>query len=323
MILALVEHSNGTPNGPSFEMLGLAGTLAARTGAPLAAAVFGGDPAALADSLKAHGVGSLIQVQHPRLEDYAPDAWARALGQLAESRGAGAVLAAGTDVGNEVLARLGAGLNLPMAANCIEVEPGERYRLRRTRWGGSLYEEAWLPGEPKLLTVAPHILEISENPAQNPPVVETFTPNLEDGDFLVRVTSRIEPESGISLGDAPVVVGGGRGVGSTEGFAPLEELAALLGGVVGGSRVATNLGWRPHADQIGQTGTRISPDIYLACGISGATQHWVGCMGSKTILAINNDPEAPMVAKADYAVIGDLHEIVPAICAEIKKARGG
>jgi electron transfer flavoprotein alpha subunit len=127
----------------------------------------------------------------------------------------------------------------------------------------------------------------------------------------------------VSLTDARVVVGGGRGVGSTEGFESLDELAALLGGAVGCSRAVTNEGWRPHADQIGQTGARVAPDIYIACGISGAIQHVVGCKGSKSILAINTDPEAPIIAKADYAVIGDLHQIVPAVSEEIRKLKGG
>jgi electron transfer flavoprotein alpha subunit len=127
----------------------------------------------------------------------------------------------------------------------------------------------------------------------------------------------------VSLAEARVVVGGGRGVGSAEGFKPLEELADLLGGTVGCSRAVTSLGWRPHADQVGQTGTRIAPEIYIACGVSGATQHMVGAKGSKRILAINTDPEAPIVAKATYAIIGDLHEIVPALNAEIRKVRAG
>ena len=118
-------------------------------------------------------------------------------------------------------------------------------------------------------------------------------------------------------------MGGGRGVGSAEAFAPLEELAAELGGVVGCSRAVTNNGWRNHTDQVGQTGTRIAPDLYMACGISGAIQHWVGAMASKKILAINTDREANMVTKADYAVIGDLHKVVPAITAEIRRRRGG
>ncbi|MER3411813.1 MAG: hypothetical protein C4305_05575, partial [Thermoleophilia bacterium] len=119
-----------------------------------------------------------------------------------------------------------------------------------------------------------------------------------------------------------LVVSGGRGVGSAEGFAVIEELASLLGGAVGCSRAVTSAGWRPHRDQVGQTGTKIAPDLYIACGISGATQHMAGCKGAKRILAINSDPEAPILASADYAVIGDLHEIVPAISAEIRRVQG-
>ena len=128
-----------------------------------------------------------------------------------------------------------------------------------------------------------------------------------------QITDRDVVEGGLTLATAPVVVGGGRGVGSAEGFEVLEELAAKLGGVVGCSRAVTNNGWRPHSDQVGQTGTRIAPQLYIACGISGAIQHWVGAKGAKKILAINTDPQANMVVKADYAVIGDLFEIVPAI----------
>ena len=137
---------------------------------------------------------------------------------------------------------------------------------------------------------------------------------MSDKDFRVQVNEIEEPDSDkISLSDARLVVGGGRGVGSAEGFASIEALAERLGGAVGASRAVTNLGWRSHADQVGQTGTRIAADLYIACGISGAIQHMVGCKGAKKLLAINTDPDAPIVAKADYAVIGDLHEVVPAI----------
>jgi electron transfer flavoprotein alpha subunit len=151
--------------------------------------------------------------------------------------------------------------------------------------------------------------------------IEVASPELGDA---VRVTDHVAPdaEGKISLADAKVVVSGGRGVGSSEGFAILEELAALLGGAVGCSRVVTSAGWRPHTDQVGQTGTKVSPDLYIACGISGATQHIAGCKGAKAMLAINDDPEATIFAHADYAVIGNLHEIVPAITAELRKVRG-
>jgi len=127
---------------------------------------------------------------------------------------------------------------------------------------------------------------------------------------------------GVSLTDADVVVSGGRGVGSAKGFSIIEELAELLGGAVGCSRAVTSAGWRPHSDQVGQTGSKVSPEIYIACGISGATQHMAGVKGAKRLLAINPDGEASIFAGADYAVIGDLHEVVPAISAEIRKARG-
>jgi electron transfer flavoprotein alpha subunit len=141
--------------------------------------------------------------------------------------------------------------------------------------------------------------------------------------MVVRVVDRVaDSGGGVSLADAPVVVSGGRGVGSAEGFAPIEELAGLLGGVVGCSRAVTMAGWRPHTDQVGQTGTKIAPELYIPCGISGATQHMAGCKGAKKLLAINSDPEAPIMANADYAVVGDVLEIVPAITAELRRVRG-
>jgi electron transfer flavoprotein alpha subunit len=143
--------------------------------------------------------------------------------------------------------------------------------------------------------------------------VHEVRPSLEDADMIVRAEEAPAGAGGASLATARVVVGGGRGVGSAEGFAPLEELASLLGGVVGVSRVVTSEGWRPHTQQVGQTGTKITPDLYLACGISGAIQHIAGCAGAKHIVAINTDPSAPMMARADYAVVGDLHEVLPAL----------
>jgi electron transfer flavoprotein alpha subunit len=249
-------------------------------------------------------------------EAYAPGAWAAAVVQLVERLAPDAVVAAGSDRGHEVMAHVAARLDLPLAANVVSAEPGEPMTVVRQRWGGSLLEEATLTAPVKLLTVAPHALAAEPDGGA---AVEVFTPELSDADTAVSVARREEPEAGtITLGEARVVVGGGRGVGSAEGFAVLQELADALGGAVGGSRVVTNLGWRPHADQIGQTGLRIGPDLYIACGISGAIQHWVGCKGAKKILAINSDRNAPIVQRADYAVIGDLHEVVPAIVAALR-----
>jgi electron transfer flavoprotein alpha subunit len=239
---------------------------------------------------------------------YQPAAWAKVLA----AQDADAIVAAGSDRGNELLAHVGAILDQPLAANVISMD-GDT--VTRVRWGGSLLEEATLHGSPKLLTVAPHThpaAEIGDVEALDAP---------DDGSPKVIATVE-ESSGGVSLRDAKVVVGGGRGVGSSEGFAIIEELAGLLGAAVGCSRVVTSAGWRPHTDQVGQTGTKISADLYIACGISGATQHIAGAKGAKKILAINTDPEAPILASADYAVIGDLHEVVPAITAELKRVRG-
>ena len=321
MNLVLIEHDQGKLSKNALEVLTPARALAEKTNTRFAAVIIGEYVLSMVETLQKAGVKNVYYVKHGRLDDYAPDAWAESVVQLIQKTNPEAVLAVGTDRGNEVMARVAAKTDNALATNCTVIEPGEKYRVTRVRWGGSLFEEAWLDGHPKLLTIAPLTFETAEIPGSEKPEIEEFVPELSDKDFRVRVIRRIPPEGGISLSDARVVVGGGRGVGSKEGFAMLEELAELLGGTVGGSRVVTNLGWRSHADQIGQTGTRISPDLYIACGISGAIQHWVGCMGSKTILAINNDPEAPIVTKADYAVIGDLHEVIPALCAEIKRMK--
>jgi electron transfer flavoprotein alpha subunit len=238
---------------------------------------------------------------------YQPAAWAASLA----AQETDAIVAAGSDRGNELLAHVGAILDLPVAANVAQVDGDV---VMRQRWGGSLLEEARLHGSPQLLTVAPHT-----QPAAEIGDVETL---VAEDDGSPQVLERVEESStGVSLREAKVVIGGGRGVGSSEGFAIIEELADLLGGAVGCSRVVTSAGWRPHTDQVGQTGTKISADLYVACGISGATQHVAGAKGAKRILAINTDPEAPIFAVADYAVIGDLHEVVPAISAELKRVR--
>lgn len=311
MILVIIEHDRGRLNEMSLQVLALARDLG-----QVEAVVLGSAGADLVEILGAHGVARVHVVEHELLADYGPDAWAESTRQLIEATGAEAVLAIGSDRGNEVLAQIAARLDAPMAANVISITPGEDWRVVRVRWGGSLHEEALLVASVKLASVAPHAIEASESGGQIPQV-STFVPTLSE-EGATTLVDRVKMAGGVTLATASVVVSGGRGVGSADGFSILEELAGQVGGVVGCSRVATNSGWRPHSDQVGQTGTRVAPDLYIACGISGAIQHWVGMMASKTVIAINTDGESPMVAKADYALIGDLHEIVPAISAEIR-----
>ena len=310
-VLALVEHADGKAIDPSLQAL----TLARSFGEPVHALLVGA-----AIDLSGHGVTVTHVAEHVALGAFAPDAWAAMLHELGVTLAAGAVIAAGTERGNEVMARLAARTRLPLAANCIAVAPGPPVTLTRLRWGGSLLEEARLHGAPALVTVAPHVVAVE--PAQAPTDIERFSPELDPSDLLVRVVEHVAASGGgVTLTEAKVVVSGGRGVGSKEGFAIIEELAGLLGAAVGCSRAVTSAGWRPHTDQVGQTGTKVAPDVYIACGISGATQHMAGLKGAKRIIAINSDPQAPMMVNADYAVIGDLKEIVPAISAEIRKQK--
>jgi electron transfer flavoprotein alpha subunit len=334
MILVLVEPEGGGEPATaliSLEALSFARALAAAPGGDgrVEAVVVGPHPAAMLDDLAAQGVGVIHHADDPRLERYAAAAWAASLAEVVASTAPDVVLAAGSPRGSEILAHVAARLGSAMAANCVRVDPsdGGGFVASRQVMGGSALEEVRLvaggPGAPALLTMAGHVVEPRPADVASSPQVRVFTPQLADADLLAQVRS-VEPvpTGGADLTKARVVVGAGRGVGGPDQFGDLLELAGLLDGVLGVSRVVTSLGWRPHHEQVGQTGTRISPDVYIACGISGAIQHWAGCSSAKTIIAINTDAEAPMVTKADYAVIGDLHEIVPAISEELRARLG-
>jgi electron transfer flavoprotein alpha subunit len=325
-VLCLVERDAEGPADASLRALAFAAEVAGAGPAgpvPVAAVLFGPADQVPGATLAANGAAAVHVVEPGHLDGYAPRAWARALAGLAAETGAAAVVAAATDRGNEVMAYLGALTGLPMAANCVQAEPGEdgAYQVVRHRWAGLLLEEARLDGSPALMTVAteavaPAAAAEPSGPGTLP--VHSYAPVLDDDDLRVRAAETAGQPSGASLATARVVVGGGRGVGGPDGFAPLEELAGLLGGVVGVSRVVTSEGWRPHRQQVGQTGTKITPELYMACGISGAIQHMAGCAGAKHIVVVNTDPAAPILAHADYAVVGDLAEVIPALVAALR-----
>jgi electron transfer flavoprotein alpha subunit len=311
-VLCLVELDGAGPADASLRAVTLARSLGDTS---VRTVVFGDAAQVPADTLASFGVTDVYVVEPGQLDGYAPQAWARVLAGLATETGATAVLAAGSDRGNEVLAHLGAITGLPMAANCTIVTPdgGQTHRLVRHRWAGLLLEDAVMEAPVALFTVATDA--VAPVPSEVPAAVQVrvHKPELAEDDLRVRAVESPAGAGGVSLATARVVVGGGRGVGGPDGFAPLEELAGLLGGVVGVSRVVTSEGWRPHKQQVGQTGTKITPELYLACGISGAIQHIAGCSGAKHIIAINTDPGAPILTHADYAVIGDLHQVIPAL----------
>lgn len=324
VIFAYLDHERGAVDETALELLTASHGVAGALDAAVHAVVVGPGAEDAVAPLAAYGAAHAHVVTHPDIDAYTPAGYAAAVAQLADQHQPIAVIGSGTEKGNEVLAHIAARTDLPMAANCtaVDAQRDGAWELTRVRWGGSLLEDAALDAPTKLLTLAPHAFQAAEVNGSGEVASSTFTPDLDAATAAVKVVAHEPSGAGVSLASAPVVISGGRGVGSADGFAVLEQLAGLLDGAVGCSRVATNNGWRSHSDQVGQTGTKIAPQLYVACGISGATQHWVGCKDAKNILAINTDPEAPLVTRGNYAVIGSLHEVLPAIVDEVRRRKG-
>lgn len=323
MIIVLVECSiEGLATEVSREALTFARSLSAGGGGvPVDAVVVGHPIEELRQELAQYQVRTVYALTGDAFDSYCGAAWAAGILAVRAKTQAVVVMAAGTARGNEVMAHVATRANVAMAANVLTFEGLTPFTVTRQVVGGAVLEQMQLAGRPAVFTVAGHAVEATPAQQPGPASVVVESPEIAETDLIARVVATTDPEPDLSgdLKGSKVVVGAGRGVGSADGFGELVEFAELLGGALGVSRVVTSLGWRPHHEQVGQTGSRISPELYIPCGISGAIQHWAGCASSKQILAINTDPDAPMVTKATYAVIGDLHEVVPAINIEIKR----
>ncbi len=324
MILVYVETSADGIQEVSLEAITFARSLSAAGGnIAIDAVQVGPAPQDAASELASYGVRNVYQASGDGFDLFSGAATATAVVAAREAAGAVVVMAGGTNRGNEVVARVATRLDVPMAANVVSFHGLSPFVVTRQVVGGAALEEMRLGKRPAIFSVAGHAVEPvpAETPGAGSVVALDVDPSPED--LLVRVTSveGADSDDPDNLKSARVVVGAGRGAGGPEGFGDVIELAELLGGSLGVSRVVTSLGWRPHHEQVGQTGSRISPEIYIPCGISGAIQHWAGCASSKVILAINTDAEAPMMTKATYSVVGDMHEVVPAIIDEIKRRR--
>lgn len=328
MILVLVETDpvGGLATEVTLETVAFARSLAEAGGGITIRAVVVGDVVdrdALAAELGEHGVAEVVQATGDPFAVYGGACWAAAVQAVQAETDSVVVTAAGTPRGMEVLAHLAARLDVPMAANVVSFSGLAPFTVARQVVGGAAYEDMTWEGRPAIFTVAGHSW-VAEATGGGAASWREVRPEVPEADLVARVVSvgTKAPDESRSLAAASVVVGAGRGAGSADGFGGVEELAGLLGGVVGVSRVVTSLGWRPHHEQVGQTGSRIAPDLYIPCGISGAIQHWAGCASSKVILAVNTDPEAPMMTRATYAVVGDMHEVLPAVNEEIRRRYG-
>ncbi len=318
-ILVIAELNNQTLRKVSLEALSLGKRLAQQQGAPLKVLVMGHDISEVAGSTAQYGADEVLALDHADLQEYVYDVFLSAASQVIEQQQPQTIITGATGQGRELAAGLAARLNAPLAMDCVAVDlDGARLKVTRPLYGGRLLADMLLQGAPQILTLRPNAFDIQKHDGAGAlkSVSVTLAPS------RVRVLERqLQTGSKVELTEAEVVVSGGRGMGGSD-FTILENLADLLGGAVGASRSAVDEGWRPVGDQVGQTGKVVSPNLYIACGISGAIQHFAGMQTSKVIVAINRDAEAPIFARSDYGVAGDLFQIVPLIAEEIKKARG-
>ncbi len=322
-ILAVVEARGGELRRVSFEVVTAARQAAAATGGQVHALLFGAPGIeARASGLGRFGAGLVLVAEHAALEHYNPEAFAATVAARIESGNYRAAFfpasATGRDLAPRVAGTLRAGLLADVTGFRIE---GEKTTARHPMYIGKTIATLELLGAPALLSLRPGAVTPAEAPET--PRVEKVEPARDPESVRVKVTGLAERGAArLDLGEAPIIVSGGRGLKAAEHFALLEELAGALGtAAVGATRAVTDDGWRPATDQIGQTGRLVSPDLYIAVGISGAVQHLAGMRTSKVIVAINRDKDAPMMKLADYAVVGDLFEIVPRLTEEIRRAR--
>ncbi|MBC2709839.1 MAG: electron transfer flavoprotein subunit alpha/FixB family protein [Desulfosarcina sp.] len=317
-ILAITEQVDGSFKNISFEVISTGKKIAEKTGGPLTAAVMGAGVDAIARQAAEYGADRILVADHEGLKDGLSDACIQAAAQLMAHVDPAVVVIGATSSGKDIAARLSARLNAPLAMDCVDVRvDGDRVVATRPMYGGKVLADVSLSGFPAIVAIRPRAMEAVA--AQGAGEVEKVDIRL-DGTTLNLVEKHLETGK-IELTEADVVVTGGRGMGGDD-FTVVEALAKALGAAVGASRSAVDEGWRPVSDQVGQTGKVVAPNLYIACGVSGAIQHLAGMASSRVVVAINKDPEAPIFAKCDFGIVGDLFDVVPAVTAEIEKLKG-
>jgi electron transfer flavoprotein alpha subunit len=318
-----IEQFNGAVAQPSLEALGVARRLAGDLGGGVTAVLAGEGVEGLAQAVVAHGADEVLVCDDATLRDFRAEPYAALLAGLARERQPAVILAGATTRGRDLLGMAAVDLECTAIADAIDVRV-EDGRLRATRpvYAGKLLATVTGSKAPVLLSLRPRAFPKPEPDESRTGAVSRVAPAMAEDAIATKVVEYAVQEGQVSLADARIIVSGGRGVGGPEGFAPVRELAEALGGAMGASRAAVDAGWIPYAHQVGQTGKTVSPDLYIACGISGAIQHQAGMRSAKTIVAINKDAEAPIFKLARYGVVGDLFQIVPALTREFKKRLG-
>jgi electron transfer flavoprotein alpha subunit len=318
-VLIVAEQRDGVLKKVAFEMLGAGAGLAQALGGSVEAVLLGSGVGDLANTLAQYGVARVYVADDPSLEPYSAEGYSNTLAALMGQVDPAIVLIGATAMGKDMAPRLAARLGVGLATECtaLEIDDG---RLLATRpiFAGKALAEVTLSGDPQIATVRPNVLAAPEPDESKTAAVEPVAAAV--GNVRAKVVDILGAGEGeIDVAEANIIVSGGRGVGGPEGFAPVRSLAKTLHGAVGASRAAVDAGWIDHSHQVGQTGKTVTPNLYIACGISGAIQHLAGMKTSKVIVAVNKDPEAPIFKLANYGIVGDLFQVVPAMEKEFKK----
>lgn len=322
-ILVFVEQRDGELKSAGLEALAEALRQKDALGGDVSAVLVGSGLETATECIAACGVSTVYRYDHDGLGHYVPEVWRACVLDAAEKSGAGAILLGATSMGRELGGAVAGALDAGYAADCtgLDVVDGE-FVARRPVYAGKAVVTVTAKTDHFVLSLRPNAFDgtLSAGAAAT---VETPDLPLDPANARVRVTAIKKADGGKKdVLEADVIVSGGRGTGGPDGWGPLEDLASAFDGAVGASRAVVDLGWRPHAEQVGQTGKVVAPKLYFAAGISGAIQHLAGMRTSKVIVAINKDAEAPIFKVADYGIVGDLHEVLPALTEAVKAARG-
>jgi electron transfer flavoprotein alpha subunit len=322
-IWVLVEISNGKVKPVSFEVIHAARVLADSLGCQVDALYLSDEEPSAVDSLISHGANRVIVLKHSRLKSFVLDSWLAAFEPVVHERNPYLMLFAATPHGKELAASLSARLNVALATDCVWVEAGssDHINIRRPVYAGKALSYLVLSGSgPHILSLRPNVFRGPGPDTSRSGEIEVIDVQLPVDELVLKIKEVVrETGEGLDITEARVVVSGGLGMQEAENFKFLKDLARVLGGAVGASRPVVDNQWRHYSNQVGQTGRTVSPDLYIACGISGAVQHLAGMSTSKCIVAINKDPHAPIFSVADYGIVGDALEVLPLLTREFTR----
>ena len=323
-VWVFAEQREGKLARVSLELLGKAQELAGQLSDEVSALLLGSQVSAMADTLIEYGAEKVFLVEHSALRDYRTIAYTEVVEELVKRYQPNILLMGATHLGRDLAPRVSRRVGVGLTADCTEltIDPDEGILLQtRPAFGGNVMATiANRYSRPQMATVRPGVMEPQEKPGNKGDVI-TQEVSLSEERIGLKVLEIVrEEKKGINLSDAKVVVAGGRGVGEADGFRVVKELAKALGGELAGTRVAVEEGWIPADRQVGQTGQSVRPELYIACGISGAIQHRAGMMNSRYIIAINKDSRAPIFQVADWGIVGDLYEVVPEMIKQLREA---